>query len=285
MTEFHGVSSPTIRSRSRRGRAAVAVAAAALAALAAAGCSSASSGGGGGGAQPLSPHQAIQLASDQTSKINSMTMTIDLQLGSTGSMTGSMQMQLKPTLLMEADFNMSGSSLNGTITEIITDKALYMKLPSSIPTGTGKPWIVIDLTKLGNKAGMNFQQLFQQLENMGPQSSSKIFAESKDIHKVGTATINGVATTEYAGTISAAAALSQLPAAQKKQLGPMLSQLGSTTISFDVWIDGSNQMRKVIENYDQSGQTVTATIVVTSINQPVNIVLPPTSDTAPLPGV
>jgi hypothetical protein len=50
-------------------------------------------------------------------------------------------------------------------------------------------------------------------------------------------------------------------------------------ISFHEWIDGQHHMRQVIENETVKGHAVTTTMNVTGINQPIQLTLPPASDT------
>ncbi len=285
MTDFRSVSTPVTRSRSRR-RVAVAIATAAIAALAAAGCSSAagsSGSSGSSGGQPASAIQAIQLASDQAQKINSMDMSINEHLGSS-TVTGTIQAQLKPTILMQEDLSVSTSGTALSMSAIITDQVFYLKIPQL--TGlTGKPWAKITVSQLSTKTGLNLAQAFQQAENLGPSTTSRLFTASKDVHKVGTATIDGVATTEYAGTYTPADAIKQLPASLSKQMSSLLNSMGTSPVSFQVWIDGGNVMRKMVENLTIAGQSAVITINVTSVNQPVNIVLPPASQVAAVPGL
>ena len=65
------------------------------------------------------------------------------------------------------------------------------------------------------------------------------------MHVAGTQTIDGVATTEYAGSVRAAEALKTLPASFRKAMAPELQVLGNGTISFHVWIDGQHHTNQL----------------------------------------
>ena len=52
---------------------------------------------------------------------------------------------------------------------------------------------------------------------------------------------------------------------------------------FDAWIDGQHQVRKIITTEAGSSTRITTTIVITAINQPVSIRLPPASQVATAP--
>jgi hypothetical protein len=56
-------------------------------------------------------------------------------------------------------------------------------------------------------------------------------------------------------------------------------------VRFRVWIDGQHVIKKAENIESVRGQTVTTSLLVTSVNQPVNIGLPKASQTAPLPKV
>jgi hypothetical protein len=104
------------------------------------------------------------------------------------------------------------------------------------------------------------------------------------VHVVGTQTIDGVATTEYAGSVRAAQALKALPASFRKAMAPELLVLGNGTISFHVWIDGQHHTRKITDVETVNGETINTTVNITAINQPVQIALPPAGQTVTPPG-
>jgi hypothetical protein len=100
---------------------------------------------------------------------------------------------------------------------------------------------------------------------------------------VGTATINGVPATEYTGTYPITAGLSKLPSATRSKIASQLKAMGLTTEHFTVWLDGQQQVRKVVSSAKGSSEQVTSTVVVTSVNQPVSATVPPASQTAKVP--
>jgi hypothetical protein len=85
--------------------------------------------------------------------------------------------------------------------------------------------------------------------------------------------ISGVSTTEYAGTVKAAAALKAIPASLRQALASELQALGNTTIHFREWIDGQHHLRKMVVTENLNGDTIDTTINVTAVNQPVSITL------------
>ena len=266
----------------RRPARIVAAALGAMALIAVAGCGSS---GPAASSKPVSARQALSLAANESQQVNSLTATISVRtsLTSASGISGSMQIRVKPTPLVNAVFTVSGTGAPHTqLQEILTNKALYLK-DSALTKLTGKPWIAISFAALSSKAGVNFASLFQSLEGSNPLDQSKFFAASKNVRKVGTQTINGVATTEYSGSYAPSAALSLLTPKLRKQLEPMLRAMGTRSVQFQIWIDGSHLIRKAIEHETIAGQTATVSYTVTSVNQPVTVTLPPASQIAPLP--
>ena len=65
---------------------------------------------------------------------------------------------------------------------------------------------------------------------------------------------------------------------------PELQVLGNGTINFRVWIDGQHHTRKITDAETVNGEAINTTVNITAINQPVQIALPPASQTVTPPG-
>lgn len=232
-----------------------------------------------GTATKLTPLQALRLAAVQTQRVRSMAATFSEQVGTAGSVNGRMQLRLKPRLLAH---EILSSSINGrpfTVEEIVSAEAIYLKQTSN---PSGKPWLEIRLSSLSGNLGKSIQSLLQSAQNGNPAAQTQMFAASRNIHQVGTQVVNGVQTTHYAGTVTAAQALSKLPPAVRKGFAPVLKRM-SGAIRFNVWIDGQHHTRRGVVVEHVEGQTVTVTVNVTAVNQPVQITLPPRGQVTVLP--
>jgi hypothetical protein len=82
--------------------------------------------------------------------------------------------------------------------------------------------------------------------------------------------------------VTAAQALRRLSPTVRKGFAPLL-RLISGGIRFDIWLDDQHVTRKLVEVESVRGQTVTLTLNVTAVNQPVQITLPPRRQVAVLP--
>lgn len=284
-------------SRSSRTRCAAFAVAAAV--LAAAGCttshnaasskpsSGSPSGSGGSGGSSLTAAKAVQLAAQHAQHVTSFAETIAVQTsGTTGvSLSGTMQERTQPTPLVVINYgqvSLQGQSVPGGIQEIINSNAIYLKMPS-LSRAAGKPWIKVPLSDIAKATGINLSQLFQQTESSNPLVETQMLASSTNVQKVGTATIDGVQTTEYTGSYPVSAGLARLPASARAKIAPQLQAMGLTTQSFKVWLDNQQQVRKLITSDQGTKEQVSSTFQVTSINQPVTVTLPPAAQTATVP--
>jgi hypothetical protein len=80
-----------------------------------------------------------------------------------------------------------------------------------------------------------------------------------------------------------AAALKALAPNVRKTLGPALRAL-RRILSFHIWLDAQHQTRKVTEVETINGATVSTTVNISGINQPVHVSLPPANQTFTPPG-
>ena len=241
------------------------------------------SGGGGGSASSQGAISAIRTAAQLSRQISSVTARLTEHVSGASSETtsGTITERLKPTLLLSMHISAAVAGRQTEVAGIITSKAMYLKIRALAPLLHGRPWVKIPLTTL-RSGKSSFASLFQGLTNGNPLTQSSLFTAAKNVHVVGTQTIDGVSTTHYAGSFAPRAALAREPARLRKSLGPALNKIHGD-IHFNIWIDAQHHIRRVTETEQVSGETVTTSVTFTSINQPVHITLPPASSVASLP--
>jgi hypothetical protein len=287
--------------RARIGRSPVYLAGlTAIAAAALAGCSAGSSGTGATAAgthaaAASSPLETVQLAAKTTGGANSFTGTMSVQATakagapSSGdvSMTATMAEQLRPSLLAEVQIgtlSAAGQSLPGGLSEIITPSNLYMKW--SVLTQqlhTTKPWLAIPVSALSKSSGVDLSQLFSQATNSSPLNESQMLAGASGVRKVGTGTMDGVAVTEYTGTVSLDKGMQYLSGSSKAAMQKQITAAGLSKATFTVWVDGQRVMRKAVITEQGTAVTEVVTVAISTINQPVNIQVPAAGQTTALP--
>lgn len=262
-----------------------------------AGCAASGSAGGKStatstaGAPAQTAQQAVQLAASTARDVNSFTANMSIQ--ATGhasggfSLVGTVSEQLRPSVLAEADystFTAAGQSFPGGMSEIITPRSVYMKLSMLTQAlHTNKPWLEIPFSSLSKASGVNISSLFSQLQTSSPLDQSQLFAGAENVRTVGTGDVDGVAVTEYTGTLVMSKALTKLPADLRASIGQALEKAGISSVRFTEWVDGQHHVRKTTVTETGTAITETVTTTITSINQPVSIQVPPATQTATLP--
>ncbi len=264
-------------------------------ALALAGCSSSSGtpaakATGSPSASPsaasLTATQAIALAGQHAGKVTSFAAAVNVHTTgeATSTISGTLQERTEPSPLVVANFGSvtaQGQSLPGGIEEILNSSAIYLKL-AQLDKETGKPWVEIPASELSQISGGSLGQLLQN-NNRDPLVQTQMLASSTNVKKAGTTILGGVPVTEYTGTYPISAGLAKLPASERTKVSQQLQALGLTTEHFTIWLDGKQQVRKVVTSAQGSKVQETSTIQVTSINGPVSATIPPASQTATVP--
>lgn len=274
------------------GSRAVGASAAALILLSA--CSSGGSGsaGGTGSASPgaaanlATPQQALFAAATQAEKMTSATETVSIQESGVqnSTSTGTLQLQRTPTHLIAEDVTVTSGGKSTHMKAIITGTAFYLDA-ASLTGQIGKPWLKVDLSALHTPALATLGQLVRSVQSNNAFNLTQLFAASKKVRAVGSQTVDGVPTTEYAGSFQAAELAKVLAPSLRKALGPALQALGTSIVNFHIWIDGQHQVRKETEVESVSGLTINTIVTITAINQPVHIAIPLASQTYNLPGL
>src|ERR1700760_1109308 len=246
--------------------------------------SSVSSSGSTGAS--LTAAQAVKDAAQSAQKAPSYAAGVTVKTSGTASSTisGTLKQQTSPSPLAVADFSsvtVQGQQVQGGMQEIINSDGVWLKL-AQLSKQVGKPWIKIPASDLSKVTGASFGQLLQNGSN-DPLVQTQMLSSSTNVKKVGTATINGVPTTEYTGTYPITAGLAKLPATSRSKIAAQLKAQGMTTEQFTVWLDDQHQVRKVITSAKGTSEQVSSTVTVTSVNQPVSVSLPPASQTATVP--
>ena len=263
--------------------------AAGLTALFAAGCSASASpsSGSGTGAAP-SATQAIQLAAAHAQLATSVTATVSVTGSGTAamSMSGTLTEQVRPQLKAEVvlpSVSALGMSVPGGMTDIVTSQAVYLRMSALSELTGGKAWLEVPFSSLGKDVQASIGQLIQQAQDNSPLLQTQLLAGATGVHVVGKTTIGGVPVTEYAGSYQMSTAINRLPASLRSQVRQEMSEAGITSASFTIWLDNQQQVRKLVVSEHGSAESATVTMLVTSINQPVSITIPPASQVAVLP--
>ncbi len=261
-----------------------------------AGCGSA---GTSGTTAPRQSLQDIVLAS-ATKTQRAGSAHVSFMMNMTGLPTGTMTMNGDGAIDMaqrrgQVVFHISSplSELNGDMTEIMDGLVLYMKWPvltSQIPGG--KPWIKMDLEKLGRMQGIDLSSLMNTDQSDPTQALTYLRGASKSITTVGSDTIDGVTTTHYRAVVDLRKAMSRLPAAQRRAAATtiqrLIAQLGAGSMPVDVWIGSDGYVRRESLSFPMksrgmpAGAKMSMQIDLSDFGTPVSITVPPAGQVADL---
>jgi hypothetical protein len=236
---------------------------------------SASTGSAGTGAAGTpAAHQALLDAATAAQQVNTAVTTMNVKItgSQSGTQTGTLQYQRKPSVLMSEDMHIVAQGGTTDIKMILTGTDVYFSEP-----GLSAKWTKLKRSSLSGPAAASFGKLIQTMQSNDFANQQQMLAAAKDVHQAGTQTIDGAQTTEYDGSIRASDAIKALSPSVRGILGPQLQTLGDSVISFREWIDGQHHVRRVIENETVKGNNLTTTMDITGINQPVQITVPPDS--------
>jgi hypothetical protein len=234
---------------------------------------------------PLSPQRALLAAATQANKVTSATEKLVIRDSGSQNLaiSGRAQFQRTSTLEIAEKLAIATAGKRTVIKFVLTGKALYLN-EASIASQIGKPWLKIDLSDLKTTPLASLAQLVQEVQSNNFLNLTQMFAATSNVRLVRHQTVDGVPTTEYAGSFQAAELSKALAPGLRKVLAPALKAMGDSTIDFRTWIDDQHHTRKVTEVETIGGLTINTTVKISGINQPVHITVPPASKTATPPG-
>jgi len=250
-----------------------------------AGCSATKSAGSVAGSLVLSPLAAVQAAFTKVSNDNSVKVTGTItSSGTTVQLSGTEQFSpVKVAMTMTTSGSATGAL---TIGEIYDGTNFYIQNAEFSALDGGKPWAEIDLNSLGG-AGSSIESLLSGVKNESPTSALEPLLASGDLKNLGPATVGGVATTHYAGTLTGAQVESLAPtqglsAAQVAQIKQLLQAGGVTSETIDVWIDSNNLLTQMKSSVVTASGTSTTSMQFSDWGAPVSITDPPASEVGTL---
>ncbi|HEV2377301.1 MAG TPA: hypothetical protein VGS19_34700 [Streptosporangiaceae bacterium] len=241
----------------------------------------AAASGGSGNAGPAS--QVLTAVAAKARQIASVSATMDVTTTGTqaGTVHGTMASQANP-FLSQMTFRSSTGGAAGNVTIVATSTAVYLKV-SGLSTITKKPWVKLSVSSLNSPTGATLAPIVRDFQADNPATQAQMLTAATNVHQVGTATINGIPTTEYSGSLNLAAAIAKDPNL-RRELGSALASGVTGTVKFNVWVDSQDIIRKIVDTTTEMGNHSTVTILITSVNKPVSVTIPPASQVGTLPG-
>lgn len=265
---------------------------------------SAADGDGGSGTTAKALVTRLESAKSKVASTNSFRMDFTTSVDGMKMMTVTSQLQLKPEFAMRMDMQfdpefieqMGGGDAKVTgMKYLMTRDAMYMNMgPAMASELDGKTWAKVDLAALdkSGKAGSGkLQEMLDQAADGQNNPAAQVAAlqKSGDIREVGQETVDGVATTHYAGTVDLlelqknSAESMGLSAKDYQQLLQTYKKAGATKSTIDLWIgaDGLPVKQNVTMRIKADGQTAKMTMAFkySDWGTKVDVTPPPASDT------
>jgi hypothetical protein len=250
------------------------------------------------GPAPLTPRQAVDLAATHAGQLRTVTATFT-QRGSgairqTGA--GTITEQLRPTLradLAEPVETTDSLVVPGGDEMILSGSTVYYRSPSLTAILGTRPWLKVPGGDVGKLiSGTVVRDSIDLTEDDGPVIQGELLAAAQNVRQAGATRLHGIPVTEYAGSYQLRAAVNVLPAAAAAVVRQAQVKPNFDPVTFTVWLDRGEQIRKLVATekalapsaYDHVAiETRTITIVVTSINRPVIVTIPPAAQVSRIP--
>jgi hypothetical protein len=201
-----------------------------------------------------------------------------LQIHATGNsaaqLSGTLVGQTQPSVLVDVR-----ASHPAGLEAILAGDMTYLRIGAL--TGTaGRPWVAVPYSSLANSSNAGLASMIQQMRGSNPLAQSQMFPAATNVRDAGSSTINGVPTTQYNGSYSLAAGLSQLAPGLRAGVRSGMMSSGITSTAFTVWVDARHQVRKMTLVEFGRNTRIEIVLVIVSINQPVQIQIPPAGQVA-----
>jgi hypothetical protein len=136
--------------------------------------------------------------------------------------------------------------------EVLKGSTVYVKLPAAlaarIPGAATRPWLKVDLSKLGGQ-GSALSSLTSNPVSGDPSQLLQYLRGSGGMTKLGTEQVTGRSTTHYRGHVSLDQVVSRVPAASRQALAHAISALESQgfpkQLPVEVWVDAQGLVRQM----------------------------------------
>jgi hypothetical protein len=202
------------------------------------------------------------------------TLEIHATGNSAAQLSGTLIGQTQPNVLVDVR-----ASHPAGLEAILAGDMTYLKIGAL--TGTaGRPWVAVPYSSLANSSSAGLASVIQQMRGSNPLAQTQMFPAATNVREAGRSTINGVPTTQYSGSYSAAAGLGQLAPGLRAGVESGMMSSGITSTAFTVWVDARHQVRKMTLVEFGRNTRIEIVLVIVSINQPVQIQIPPAGQVA-----
>ena len=235
----------------------------------------------GGSGQLASATSAIAAMASSAPGVRSFVAELSIHASGrlAADLAGTLYEETQPSPLLEVR-----TTVPSGLEAILAGNTAYLKIGALTRTA-GKPWVQAPISGLQSSTGASLAPMIQQLQASNPLAQTQMFAASTDVRESGTPMLSGVRTTEYSGSYSLAAGLARLAPSEQAGLQSDMESSGITATRFTVWVDSKNQVRRISLVETGKSTKINIVLVIVSVNQLVQIQIPPASEVAGATGI
>jgi hypothetical protein len=180
---------------------------------------------------------------------------------------------------------LGGGEVSGRMELVFDGLLFYVKFPPVLSQRLpgGKTWVKFDLAKLGERQGIDFQELLQLGGSDPRQSLDLMRAASPDFAAVGDEDVRGVETTHYRGTVDLERLAERLSGKARQSYRRIIELTGQSSVPVDVWIGEDGLTRRL--RYEQqvgNGAAMELTEEFYDFGVEVDVSPPPASEVVDL---
>jgi hypothetical protein len=259
------------------GIAAVAVAAAVTVAGCKPGSSITSASPGGaqhsGSTATGSSMSVLSLAAQQSQQIRSFTAHLEIQASGAlnATLTGTLKEVTTPGPLVSVR---ARAGALGSIRLILADGMVYLKSPL-LAGMYHKPWVQGPASAMGGgMSGVSLGPLLGLLPASSPSVQLPLLSHGMNVRQMGRMGSMGSGMTEFGGHYLLSSALHSVAAGLQPGMQSVLNS-GLNMTRFRVWMGRGHTVRQLVLIVLGRHTRIVITLVITSVNRPVHIQLPP----------
>jgi len=170
--------------------------------------------------------------------------------------------------------------VDGSVEMILDTNETVIYFKSSFLAESGLPidtdWVKMDGEFLQQQVGIAESNIFDSANVGNPLDAGAVFENAKSVTELGFDEVDGVKVKHFEVVVDTAEAMKVSP-----QLQQQFDQLGSdipTDLTYDVYVDEQNQIRRTTIDMSLAGQKVSVDVVIKPLTEPIVIEVPEPAD-------
>jgi len=221
---------------------------------------------------------ALSLAAQQSQQIRSFTANLEIQAsgGLNASLIGTLKEATTPSPLISVR---ARAGALGSIRLILADGMVYLKSPL-LAGMYHKPWVQGPASAMGGMSGVSLGPLLGLLQTSSPAVQLPLFSHGMNVRQMGrmssmsSMSSMGSGMTEFGGHYLLSSAMHSVAAGLQPSMQSVMNS-GLNMTRFRVWMSRGHTVRKLVLIVLGRHTRIVITLVITSVNRPVRIQLPP----------